>query len=193
MDTVLTVFPPAPIAPKSESSPASAGRPYPVLATVTVYIRLHSSDNGIATEMFWDGDHEGAMSLVGAVAYSDYGGTRAGFLLSSPPRIPWKFIACVRSPGCSWWIQTSSCAYSLVPSKSLHNFIFSPYRSSQIYHELWLLCKRLESLNIISSTYHKFDNLFPCCEFEHVSWFQRKNLFFIFYFFILILNPGHPT
>ena len=76
--------------PPLPPSPASAARPYPVLATV--YIRLHSSDNGIATEMFlrlWDGDREGAMSLVSALAsgyYSDYG-TRAGFLLSSPPRI----------------------------------------------------------------------------------------------------------
>ena len=66
---------PAPIASKSESSPASAGCPYPVLATV--YIRLHSSDNGVATEMFlllWDEDRERAMSLVGALAYSDNGG-----------------------------------------------------------------------------------------------------------------------
>ena len=70
-----TVFSPAPIASESESSPASAGRPYPVLATV--HIRLHSSDNGVATEMFlllWDEDRETAMSLVGALAYSDNGG-----------------------------------------------------------------------------------------------------------------------
>ena len=69
---INTVFSPA---YESESPPASAGRPYPVLATV--YIRLHSSDNGVATEMFlllWDEDRERAMSLVGALAYSDNGG-----------------------------------------------------------------------------------------------------------------------
>ena len=32
-----TVFSPAPIASESESSPASAGRPYPVLATFTIF------------------------------------------------------------------------------------------------------------------------------------------------------------
>ena len=58
----------------SSQVPVSTAHPRSVLADF--FIRLHSINTGLATEIFlrsWDEDREGAMTSIGALLYSDNG------------------------------------------------------------------------------------------------------------------------